>query len=193
MEYEIKKADYNNEDFKKLCIKLDEFKNVIIPERRKLGLSALDGLYRIKYVLMIYYGNKAVACAGLKPIDITTAEVARVYTDDNYRGKGLAKILVERIIEYAKSKGYIKLVLDTWKDSTSARNLYKKLGFIEIDSFDMETLKKSFSTDDEELLRSIHEKLVFMEKNINNNDTKSFPKASINWDSTNYLNTSRKH
>ena len=166
MEYEIKEITCDNLDFKSLCIKLDEFQNNIIPQRIELGLSALDGLEKLKIIFIIYDKDRAIACAGLKPIDDTTAEISRVYTDDNYRGKGLAKMLINKIIEIAQNQGYKKLVLDTWKDSTSARNLYKHLGFVEVPTFDIETLKNSFATDNENILKEIQEKLVFMEKLI---------------------------
>ena len=166
MNYEIKEVNYDNDDFKILCVKLDDFQNKIVPIRIDLGFSALDGLEKLEKVLLVYDENKAVASAGLKPVNDTTAELARVYTDDNYRGKGLSKLLINEIIAYAKSKGYKKLVLDTWKDSTSAKGLYNKLGFKEIPMFDLKTLKNSFAMDDENKLKQIQELLVFMEKEI---------------------------
>ena len=70
---------------------------------------------------------------------------------------------INKIIEFAKKEGYKKLVLDTWKDSTSARKLYENLGFIEIPMFDIATLKNSFCVEDEYKLKEIQKLLVFME------------------------------
>lgn len=166
MDYLIKEVSYNNLDFKNLCVKLDQFQNIIIPFRTELGLTALAGLEKLEKILVIYYNDNAIATAALKPVDKTTAEIARVYTDEKYRGKGLAKILIDKITEFAKESGYKKLVLDTWKDSISARKLYRKMGFEEVPMFDIRTLKNSFSTNDEDKLRKIQELLVFMEKDI---------------------------
>ena len=44
---------------------------------------------------------------------------------------------MNEITEYAREKGYRKLILDTWKDSDSARGLYEKLNFVEIPMFDL--------------------------------------------------------
>lgn len=163
MNYEIKEVNYNNKDFRNLCMKLDEFQNVIVPQRIELGFTALDGLEKLEKVLLAYDNNKAIASVALKPVNITTAEIARVYTSEEYRGNGLAKILINKIVEFAKTQGYKKLVLDTWKDSTSARKLYEKLGFIEIPMFDISTLKNSFCVEDEYKLKEIQKLLVFME------------------------------
>ncbi|MCI8964888.1 MAG: GNAT family N-acetyltransferase [Clostridia bacterium] len=166
MEYLIKEVNYDDLDFKKLCVNLDKFQNEIIPWRTELEISALDGLEKLEKIILIYDCDNAIASAGLKPVNEITAEIARVYTDEKYRGKGLAKILINEIIEFAKESGYKKLVLDTWKDSVSARNLYRKMGFVEIPMFDIQTLKNSFSTNDEEKLKKIQESLVFMQKDI---------------------------
>ena len=40
------------------------------------------------------------------------------------------------------------------------------MGFVEIPMFDIQTLKNSFSTNDEEKLKKIQESLVFMQKDI---------------------------
>lgn len=166
MDFEIKEVSYKNSDFRNLCIKLDKFQNNLVPQREVLGFTALDGLEKLQKILIVYDNDKAIASVALKPVDTNTAEVARVYTDEEYRGKGLAKILIKEIVEFAKKQGYKKIVLDTWKDSSSARNLYKKLGFIEIPMFDIDTLKNSFSIDDEDKLKKIQELLVFMQKQI---------------------------
>lgn len=166
MEYIIKEVNYDNLDFKNLCVKLDEFQNDIVPERVNLGFTALDGLEKLQRVLLIYDNDRAIASAALKPVNETTAEVARIYTDEEYRRKGLAELLINKITEIAKGKGYKKLNLDTWKDSIAARKLYEKIGFIEIPMFDIETLKNSFAINDEDKLRKIQELLVTMEKSI---------------------------
>lgn len=165
MEYEIKEVDYGNLDFKKLCIKLDEFQNKLVPERKRFGFNSLAGLEKLEIVLMIYDNDKPIASAALKPSNENIAEIARIFVEEKYRGKGLAKELISKIIEYAKAKGYKKLVLDTWKNSDAAISLYKKLGFLEKPRI-FETLKNESSTEDEDKLTKLQELSVFMEKDI---------------------------
>lgn len=166
MNYIIKEVEFNNIDFENLCKKLDAFQNNIFKERVSLKMSALDGLEKLEKILLMYDGNQGIACGGLKPVNASTVELARMYTDDNYRGQGLAKQIIKELLAYAKEKGYKKIILDTWKDSTSARNLYASLGFKERPPFDAKTFQNSFSTYDESIQNRIQEKLIFMELDI---------------------------
>lgn len=166
MKYIIKEVNYDDTDFEKLCCKLNKFQDEIIPWHTELGVSSLSGLEKLQKVLLMYDGDKVIASVVLKPIDETTAEIARVYTEEQYRGKGVAQVLVNKIIEFAKNFGYGKLVLDTWKKSVSARKLYSKMGFKEVPIFGIEVLEESCSTNDKELLEKTLDALVYMEMDI---------------------------
>ena len=61
-------------------------------------------------------------------------EVAMVATHPNYRRKGLARMLVTRAIEHAKSLGAEMCVLEVLDINEPAYNLYKSLNFIHYDS-----------------------------------------------------------
>lgn len=56
-------------------------------------------------------------------------EVLSVYTEPNYRNKGIAKQLLLNLIDYAKERKLSKIDLKATKDGY---NLYKKVGFIEL-------------------------------------------------------------
>ena len=100
-------------------------------------LSTLTGKYaRPKGRLYLAYDQgEAIACIALRPIDERIGEVKRLYVKPTHRRQGLSKILVERIIDDARSLGYKRLVLDTLNTMTPAMNLYKSLGFVEIEAY----------------------------------------------------------
>ena len=100
-------------------------------------LSTLPGKYaRPKGRLYLAYDQgEAIACIALRPIDERIGEVKRLYVKPTHRRQGLSKILVERIIDDARSLGYKRLVLDTLNTMTPAMNLYKSLGFVEIEAY----------------------------------------------------------
>ncbi|MDR1101358.1 MAG: GNAT family N-acetyltransferase [Clostridiales bacterium] len=160
-------VDYKNKDFQDLCVKLDEFQNNIVPARVNLGFTALAGLANLHDILMVYDGKIPIACASLKKSGETSAEVARVYTDEAYRGQGIGTMLMIELEKIAAERGYKKLTLDTWKKSAGARALYAKMGYVEIPMFDIPTLRNLFSIDDDGKLKQIQDLLVFMEKEIN--------------------------
>ena len=59
----------------------------------------------------------------------------RLYVKPTHRRQGISKILAEYIIKEAGLIGYQRLVLDTLNTMTPAMNLYKSLGFAEIEAY----------------------------------------------------------
>lgn len=79
--------------------------------------------------------NEIAGCVGLKKIDGKNCEMKRLYVRPAFRGKKIAKRLVEIIIDDAKKIGYQSMLLDTLPFLDRAIHLYKKLGFYEIESY----------------------------------------------------------
>lgn len=63
-----------------------------------------------------------------KPQKKYTASLGIVVTD-RHRGKGIGIKLMQRMIAYAKEKGFKKIWLATYTDNKNAIGMYKKLGF----------------------------------------------------------------
>ncbi|MDR2764988.1 MAG: GNAT family N-acetyltransferase [Tannerella sp.] len=79
--------------------------------------------------------SHVVGCVGLKKLDGKICEMKRLFVNDNYRGKGIGRKLVDRIIEEAKLKDYEIMRLDTLATMESALRLYAKSGFYEISPY----------------------------------------------------------
>jgi ribosomal protein S18 acetylase RimI-like enzyme len=73
---------------------------------------------------------------GLKPIDATTGEIKRMIVDSAYRGLGIARRLINRVIADATAEGYRVLRLETADFMTGAQSLYCSVGFVEVGMFD---------------------------------------------------------
>ncbi|HEU5193663.1 MAG TPA: arsinothricin resistance N-acetyltransferase ArsN1 family A [Methylomirabilota bacterium] len=52
-----------------------------------------------------------------------------VYVERAWRGKGVGRVLLERLIELAREHGYHKLVLSAFPFNTAGVALYERLGF----------------------------------------------------------------
>ncbi|MBI1733683.1 MAG: N-acetyltransferase [Candidatus Rokubacteria bacterium] len=52
-----------------------------------------------------------------------------VYVDREYRGKGVGRVLLARLIELGREHGYHKLVLSAFPFNTGGMTLYDRLGF----------------------------------------------------------------
>jgi len=71
------------------------------------------------------------AIRNLKQFEFT-CELKRMYVLNEFRRLGLGQKLLNRAIEYAKSIGYSRMVLDSSKTLYAARALYLKKGFVDI-------------------------------------------------------------
>ena len=72
-----------------------------------------------------------VGCIALRKLEGRKGcgEIKRLYVRAEYRGKGLADLLLETLEEYAKAFGYEWLYLDTAADMKVAARFYEKKGF----------------------------------------------------------------
>lgn len=61
--------------------------------------------------------------------DDNTVELRRMSVDSRYRGKGIAKALGRRVLEFAVRNNYAAVVLGTTAVKLAAHKLYESLGF----------------------------------------------------------------
>ena len=101
------------------------------------SLENLEDKYGLPYgrLYLAFCDEKLAGCIALRKIDDENCEMKRLYVKPDFRGKKIGNILVERIIEDAKSIGYKHILLDTFPFLETAIKLYKKLGFYEIESY----------------------------------------------------------
>jgi ribosomal protein S18 acetylase RimI-like enzyme len=94
-------------------------------------LDALPGNYSPPggRLLLALVDGAPAGCIALRPHEETRCEAKRLWVKPEYRGQGIGKKLMERIIEEARLEGYRELLGDTMPYMTEAISMYDRLGF----------------------------------------------------------------
>ncbi len=75
-----------------------------------------------------------IGCGMLKRFDHQTGELKRVFVTEEARGTGAGRALIEAREQAARDMGLKRLIADTLTPNVEMRDLYPKLGFVELDS-----------------------------------------------------------
>jgi putative acetyltransferase len=97
-------------------------------------LQTLPGVYAPpmgRLLLALVQGN-AAGTAALRPLSGRSCEAKRLYVRPQYRGKGVGRALLCRLLEEARSAGYREVYGDTLKSMTAALEMYRQIGFSEV-------------------------------------------------------------
>lgn len=125
-----------NPDFEYLCSELDSALNEIVGgEQNRSQYIEHNSLTDIHDVYIAYDGYAPIGCASFKRFEDGIAEAKRVYVSKNYRGKGIAKKLMQLIEKEAKKQGYHTMILETGRKMDVANGLYKNLGYHVISNY----------------------------------------------------------
>jgi putative acetyltransferase len=81
---------------------------------------------KIKFTVVAYENEKPVSCGAIKEYSPDTMEVKRMYTLPEFRGKGIATIILLELEKWTKELGYKKCILETGKKQPEAIRLYEK-------------------------------------------------------------------
>lgn len=135
MNLEILTTDSQNNDFIKLIKLLDNDLNNRYGELQK----QYDKHNKVDYindVVIIYRDKVPVACGAYKVHDNSSVELKRIFVVKEHRRQGLAKLMVSKLEELAKSRGYKYAVLETGIKQDEAIKLYKSLGYSIIPNYE---------------------------------------------------------
>jgi len=130
----IVRTTSDNEDFGNLVIQLDAYLRVLDGDDHEF-YAQFNKTNLLKNALICYDNDLAVGIGAYKEYDAETAEIKRMYTLPEHRGKGIAKAILTELELWAKEENYKVAILETGYLQKDAIGLYQKLGYKVIDNF----------------------------------------------------------
>ena len=128
-------ADSGNEDFLTLVNLLDVDLAIRDGDDHEF-YQQFNGLQALKNAVVAYYNDIAIGCGAFKEFDACSADINRLYTKWETRGKGLATIALKELEAWTKENNYTSSILETGFKQPEAIALYKKNGRSLIPNYD---------------------------------------------------------
>ncbi|MDO9438017.1 GNAT family N-acetyltransferase [Hydrogenophaga sp.] len=101
-------------------------------------LAELPGAYAAPsgVLLLAYVDGEPAGCCAMRALyntdHLNACEMKRLFVRPAFRGFGLGRMLVDRILSDGQLNGYTTMLLDTLSDMETARALYQEMGFVEV-------------------------------------------------------------
>jgi len=86
----------------------------------------------IGQLLLVEIDGEIAAMSGMSHLRHGIAEIQKMYVRSQFRGRGIARKLLVRLINNAKDQKYSSIYLDSANFMASAHGLYRSVGFEEI-------------------------------------------------------------
>ncbi|MBQ8842057.1 MAG: GNAT family N-acetyltransferase [Ruminiclostridium sp.] len=118
----------SDKDILELFSEHDDYMIDFLGEDRNCYTRYNDG-EQIEKVWGVYVDNNPAGCIAFRRKSEETGEVKRMFIRQEYRGKGMSRLLLDTVEKYAKEQGYTTLFLDTRITLEPAVSVYRSFGF----------------------------------------------------------------
>jgi putative acetyltransferase len=131
---EIIRTNSDSPDFLTLTDELDT-ELCRIYNTRKEDYEEYNRITGLPTVILAYESNVVVACGCFKQFDARRIELKRMFVKPEFRGKGIASMMVKELEQWGHELGFQTVILETGKQQPEAIALYRKLGYTDIPHF----------------------------------------------------------
>ncbi len=128
------RTDSSNADFQKLVKSLDATLAEHNGDEDDF-FAQFNTIDTIKNCIVVYINTIPAACGAFKPFSEDTVEIKRMFTDPEFRKKGLGSAIVKELELWAKELDFKRAVLETSRDLKNAISIYEQNGFYRIPNY----------------------------------------------------------
>ncbi|HLO16489.1 MAG TPA: GNAT family N-acetyltransferase [Anaerolineales bacterium] len=107
----------------------------LYPSESRHGYSIERLLAEAVAFFLVRENGTPAGCGGVKVVGTEYAEVKRMYVRPQFRGLGLARLMLDHLADYAQRHGVRVLRLETGIHQRAAIGLYERMGFQRIPPF----------------------------------------------------------
>ncbi|MEU9926282.1 GNAT family N-acetyltransferase [Streptomyces anulatus] len=107
-----------------------------LPDRYRAEITDPRTAFAGDVVLVALLGDAAAGCLVVTSPADGQSEIKRLWTDPEFRGRGIASALLDAALAHAAENGVATVRLSVWEWRTGAIALYERLGFTVTRSWD---------------------------------------------------------
>ncbi|MEV6196185.1 GNAT family N-acetyltransferase [Streptomyces sp. NPDC051920] len=108
-----------------------------LPDRYRAEIEDPRNAFADDVVLIALSGSATAGCLVVTAPADGRSEIKRLWTDPEFRGRGIASALLHAALAQAGESGASTVRLSVWKWRTGAITLYERLGFTVTESWDV--------------------------------------------------------
>lgn len=130
----LKKTNSDDPDFQDLVLLLDQDLKIRDGEDHAF-YAQYNKVDAIKHVIVAYSNDIPVGCGAIKPYSGNDWEVKRMFVRPDFRGKGIATLVLQALEDWAREIKCDKLILETGLAQPEAIALYKKNNYVQMPNY----------------------------------------------------------
>lgn len=119
----------DSDDARLLITELDAYLIPLSPKESRHGYPVEKLMNEDVPFFIIRDNGIPVGCGGVKLFGTDYGEIKRMYIRPQFRGLGFAKLMLDHLTDYARSRGVAILRLETGIAQREAIRLYERAGF----------------------------------------------------------------
>ncbi|AVR46353.1 GNAT family N-acetyltransferase [Christiangramia fulva] len=128
------RTNSSNQDFRNLVKKLDADLAIRDGDEHDF-YDQFNKIDKLKYVVVLYNDETAVACGAIKEYEAGVMEIKRMFVLPRERNKGYASLILRELEKWAWELGYKKCILETGVKQIEAVGLYHRNNYSRIANY----------------------------------------------------------